>query len=201
MKTLVLLLTLWIAAPIFAQSTIDEIDALVSNYDKRLTNAMLEEEEYLVPHLEVKSQIMKRAIGIVDHTITIYFDKNDKMMETKTHTKEVHHATIRKANFQLISGSYTIDYAYSYNEQGDLIYYEEKMIGYSCYTKKMYFLEGVCVRVSKKAIKTDACEPTDEKDYKRIALTKEDKEESDYVLKKAEQFKALLKVNYSILMD
>lgn len=191
-----------------AQSSPEKIDSTVQVYDAFVTEAEQEETPEILPKITTGCTLMKRAIGTVNHDITIYFDRADEIIESEKPStsalNESYEAIIRKVSFTLTSGSYTIDFFYHFNSNGDLIRYQEKMVDsyYGCTLKTFYFNAGKCLKfTAKNFVSADCPEETESPQIERTKLTDEDVEMLKQVIDECQKFKTLLELTYKLMME
>ncbi len=202
MKLIIAIVLIGSTINVFGQLQITKIDSTVRAYNEQLWQFESEGMEEFTPHLTITSDIIKRAIGPVNHEITIYFDRHDEIVEDEESSREVYKATIRKVSFGLNTGSYTVVYDYYFDENGDFIYYWEYMIGYACYEKILHFDQGKCVKIKQKMTSPEDCFESEEVDeFERTTLNESDKKIARNLIRETEQFKKLLQLNYQIMME
>jgi hypothetical protein len=171
---------------------INEIDSLAAAYDYRIAAMEAEEEPFLVPHITTSSYLMKRAIGGVQHDITIYFD----IVQSEEPS-----ANIRKVSFTLKSGSYNIQYSYYFDLEGGLIYYHEKDENayYDCQEWRLYFEGSQCLQLMKNPIKTNGCEGSSITTQKTTQFNDKEQEKIKMIQVEAQQFAKLLALHYALM--
>ena len=188
-----------IVALLFAFSTsfsyankIDAVDSIVTAYDDRIATMEMEEEPFLVPHITTSSYLMKRAIGGVQHDITIYFDMTQS---------EEPSAVIRKVSFTLNSGSYNIQYSYYFDQDGRLIYYHEKdENAYNdCQEWRLYFNAKTCLQLNHQPVTTDGCEGSSAPNRTTSQFNDEEQAKIKTIQTEAEQFAELLSLHYGLM--
>lgn len=184
----------------FAQT--DEIEKICQDYDAQIAQSIEEESPELVPHINITANLIKRAIGSVQHNITIYFDEietEENGSETDEFIKE---AVIRKVEFSLTSGSYKIDYSYYFDEDGKLILYSERSVGYSCYFIQTYFKQKTAVRIKQQAISEENCDAEEEtENFDHRNLSNDELAEALWIISDSDNFKKLLFYNYELIKD
>lgn len=206
MKNSLLLFALFSLSFSFAQlSDIpdERIDQLVMEYDSYLYQHESEDMLDYVPHITISSHLIKRAIGGVDHAITIYFDRNDVMLHTETDSWEEYEAVIRKATFTIKSGSYQIHCTYHFDENGRFILATQKNIDYNygCFVKNYYFENGDCFKTVLRPFEMDEnCESTIE--YQESNKLNDDQKAEVVIMKReVEKLRKILELNYALMME
>ncbi|MEX1001137.1 MAG: hypothetical protein WDZ35_03400 [Crocinitomicaceae bacterium] len=196
MKNLIIILLLLSSGTAFAQ--VNESDEICNAYDSLLAKAVKEGDVTHISQLNIKTTLIKRAIGPVAHEINIYFDEFEIIHEDDQFPPEKK-AAIRKVKFSINAGSYTIQYQYYFDKKGGLIKYNEVEIGYECIIRNIYYKKDAPVRITLKPTNR-GCLPEDRvKPYDKTDLSKKDKLKAATALKEANQFKELLKLNYELL--
>lgn len=200
MKYLIVNLFVIISSVAFSQTS--EIDSLCQEYDKKIQQAIDEELTFEMPRIQIKTTLSKRAIGPVDHEITIYFDEYE--VEIGQEGQDVFHkeAVIRKVEFEVESGSYRLFYQYYFDKGGILILYTESEMGYQCVEKSTYFLDKEAIRITQKPF-TKSEQPCDEKpeSFDKKELTKTEKAAASWLLDEAKKFRELLFLNYEFVKN
>ena len=185
---------------IWAQT--NEIDETCKEYDDKIALAEAEEMPELVPYLKISCTLIKRAIGPVDHLVTIYFDEHE--IEIGQPGQDVFHkeAVIRKATFSISAVSYNIHYSYYFNEGGILIKYVERQVGYGCRIIENYFGEKGVIRMKQQPLEAD-CEESDidAETFDKTELTKEEKASASWILDDANKFRDILFNNYELIKN
>lgn len=177
-------------------------------YDAFVMEAEQEETPEILPKITTTCTLMKRAIGTVNHDITIYFDRADEIIESDDPStsplNENYHAIIRKVSFTLTSGSYTIDFFYHFDSNGNLIRYQEKTVDsyYGCTLKTFYFNMGKCLKfTAKNFVSVDCPEEKEPTQIERTQLTDEDIKMLKEVIYECQKFKTLLELTYKLMME
>lgn len=184
-----------------AYAQTDQIEKICKEYDEKLSRAAEEEIPESVPNLKVNCTLTKRAIGPVDHQITIYFDEHEHEVEDMG-DELMKEAVIRKVEFEISAASYTVNYSYYFNEAGLLIKYVERSIGYECFLKQVYFNEKLPVRIQQDKITGDNCMSEKEAEvYVHTELSKKEKASATWLLEDADKFRQILFANYELFKD
>ncbi|UKN00826.1 hypothetical protein K6119_13915 [Paracrocinitomix mangrovi] len=200
MKKLIIIAVSLFTINVFAQT--DAIDEQCTSYDKMLIQA--EEEAVPIGKMKVSCQLVKRAIGPVDHEITIYFDEHETIITQDDSEQEefLKEAVIRKVEFEISSVSYKMKYAYYFDEGGLLVKVDYVETGYECYHKESYFKSKTLIRVKQTATEGEDCQ-TEEKaeTYDHTSPTKEEKAAASWHLADADKFRLILFNNYELMKN
>ncbi len=200
MKTIATLLFCFLVT--FSWSQVETIDATISNYDADIIMAIEEEMPEIIPHISTTCPLILPAIGLVNHKIDIYFDKNRDESENEDEMSTS--TTIRKVNFQIKSGSYELDYAFYFDLLGHLIYQSERAEDASsgCTLNSYYFDEGKCVQFRSELLATEFCEvPTENQPEIRTKLSDNDLLNIKWIIDSSNKFKQLLALYTELLLN
>lgn len=199
-----LIISVFLIAGITTYAQTDGIEKLCQDYDQKITKAIEEEMPEALPSIKVSCFLSKRAIGPVNHLITIYFDEHEMEITGEEQEDPSFHkeAVIRKAEFTLSSGSYTDTYSYYFNEGGILIKYQVETEGYSCYKKEVYFDEKGAIRETLTPNDNGPCPQEDNpKGYDKTELSKQEKASASWFQEDANKFRQILFLNYELMKD
>lgn len=202
MKKLIVIIALTTAIQSVAQT--EEIDKICSETDERVALAEEDGAFETFPKIEVKSQLMKRAIGPVDHMITIYFNEEEKIFESNgtTETEVTTTATAQKIKFNITSVSYDITETYYYNSEGDLIKYVKDEKGYECSILTYYFEDEKVIRIVSKQQESEACHSEDEtKEFDKDQISKDDQGHGRNIIFNSNDLQGVLRTNYDLIKD
>ncbi|MCB9224589.1 MAG: hypothetical protein R2780_10000 [Crocinitomicaceae bacterium] len=197
-----LIINLFLISSMIAYSQNEQTDKICKEYDQKIQTAIDEEVIYAVPQIQITTTLSKRAIGPVNHKITIYFDEYEIEIEEGEEVSFHKEAVIRKVEFTIASVSYQIDYHYYFDEGGLLIRYDEKEIGYECVHTTTYFKDKEPTRIVQKPLTDENCQaekPAESFDKKELG--KREKAEATWILDEAKKFRELLFLNYEFVKN
>lgn len=196
MKHLIISLFILSSSSVFSQ--IQEIDSICNQYDKKIAQAIEEEAWEGLPKIETKSKLIKRAIGPVEHLITIYFDEYE--VELGQEGMDVFHkeAVIRKVEMVVESVSYKMEYSYYFDTGGLLIKYHMREVGYNCLERTWHFDDKKVVRVKQNPLEADCLENKPVETFDREPNA-DDKMRASWILDEAKKLREILFLNYELL--
>ena len=201
MKTITVILFCFLAVTSWSQ--VETIDATIADYDAEIAMAIEEEMPEIVPHISTTCPLILPAIGLVNHQIDIYFDKNRE--EAENDDSEILTSTsIRKVKFQIASGSYQLDYAFYFDLLGHLIYQSERAedASYGCTLSSYYFDKGKCVQFRSELLATEFCEvPSENQPEIRTELSDSDLLSIKWIIDSSNKFKQLLALYAELLLN
>lgn len=202
MKQLLTTLILIASIQMFSQTV--EIDKICSEMDEQIQQALEEQAPELAPSINIESDLMERAIGLVHHSITIYFDEEEhEFVSNGTDKITLENVeTRRKIIFREHSVSYDITYIYYYNEKGDLVKYVRDEKGYECVIKTYYFDGENVIKVSSQLQESPNCQQVQEAtEYERTAITDVDQRIGYAILIESNRLTDILRETYQVIKD
>ena len=202
MKKLITSIFILTVFQLFAQ--VEKIDTICSEMDELIQQSIEEDIPQIAPSITIQTELMERAIGPVEHTMTIYFDEEERefVANGTDETSWENIATRRKIIFREQSVSYDITYTYYYSEKGNLIKYVRDEKGYECVIKTYYFEGETVIKVSSQTQKSNKCHEEEEADtYERTSITEDDQRIGYAILYESNRLGGILRETYQAIKD
>jgi len=203
MKFLITIFFIAQVCVLFSQDIKGKIDSLKIEIDERIilaTEAF--DGENIFPHMDMTCRLTQRAVGTVNSTVRVYFDRHDNLIwsEEEQIEKPSYQATLRKAEMAVVSGSYILNFSFYFDEIGDLRAYIIELIDhdYGCSIEQYYFHNQKLLLFEKSVIDCDS-KAVNSKTTKKD-LTLDEHMYGQELLVEANRFTMLLEINYRLFM-
>ena len=116
MRFLIVTILLFNFSAFSQNNSLEKIDSICSAYDFLISASLEDDMDFYPPRFTITSTLMERAIGKVNTTTTIYFDKHE--LEPDDFDNPMDYGVIRKVMVSIQSGSYLITKSFYFNEKG-----------------------------------------------------------------------------------